>query len=336
MKIYYLKNKIVFKNRNIKMLSVKYISNHLNKIEYDDVKTKINNSKYEKLQEFEIKKNIELPKNILENKEEKIIILNKDYESLPCSFESYFDNKYCIYNIKNKNKSNIFTFFSSLFIIGDEEYILFNQDEKLNCIKSFIKKMDDNLFIENHYEKFGYTKNKYFNKEKILNVLKEAFHFRVNEYFNLLIQHVANYLGVHIFIFEIKNNKIESKLLFQCNKYTFKEDSEKDKLNYYLPNFFMIKEEDIYYPILKRNITKTNYLNQDELKNQPIFEKIKSFSIQLYSNSQKNTIQYNKMKLDELQQFALKNNILTTKISEKTGKEIKKKKDELIEDLKNA
>ena len=316
------------------MLSVKYISNYLNKNEYEDIQKKIDNDVYMRLQQFEKKKDILLPIGEVNVKEEKIS-LNKDYESLPESFQPYFDDKYCLFKIKNKNKSNIFTFFSSLFIIGDEEYILFNQEDKINCIKSFIKKMDDALFIENHYENFGYHKNKYFNKEKILNVLKEGFQFRVNEYFGLLIQHVANYLGIHIYIFELRNNKIEDYLLYRSNKYQFKEEEEKDKINYYLPSYFIMKEDNMYYPIVKKSENKINFLGYDELKEQSIFEKLKKFNIQLYSIQKKNTHQFDKMKLSELVELALKENISITKISEKTGKEIKKKKDELIEELKN-
>ena len=323
------------------MLSVKYISNYLNKNEYENSQKRIDIDVYKKLQEFETKKDIKFPEYDSENKQEKIVektivetILSKDYESLPESFEKYFNNHYCLFKIKNRNKSNIFTFFSSLFIIGNEEYILFNYDEKLTCIKSFIKKMDDALFTENHYEKFGYHKNKYFNKEKILHVLKEAFQCRVNEYFGLLLQHVSNFLGVNMYIFELKNNEIVSKLSYLSNKYNFKEENEKKNINYYLPSYFIIKEDDMYYPILKKSDTNINYLIHDEIKDQRIFKILEKFDIQLYSVQKTNNHQFDKMKLDELREYALKENILITKISEKTGKEIKKKKDELIEDLK--
>ena len=323
------------------MLSVKYISNYLNKNEYEQIGNNIDNNIYKKLQEFEKKKDSILPISEISDEEdekseknEEIIILNKDYESLHESFQNYFDNKFCLFKIKSKNKSNIFTFFNSLFIIGDEEFLLFNYQEKLTCIKTFIKKMDDDLFTENHYENFGYHKNKYFNKEKILNVLKEAFQFKINEYFNLLIQHVSNYLGVNIYIFETTVDKIVSKYVYLSNKYEFNEEDRKQNTNNYLPSYFIIKNDDMYYPILKKTESNINYLKYEEIIEQSIYKNIGSFQIQLQSNTKKTNHKFDKMKLVELVEFAIKEDISIYKISEKTGKEIKKKKDELIEDLK--
>ena len=339
------------------MLSVNYISEFLNKEQKD-----IQEDVFLKLKVFEKKENINLNDVLKKNKEEvntsvceetnKKSINNgnssnkddtltystkKNYISLYDSFDNYLDHNYGFLKTTScKSNNNIFTFFSSLFMIGNEEYQLFDYQEKLSLVKKCIKKIDDELFLENHYEKYEYNKNKYFNKEKILNVLKEAFQLRTDDYFNLMIQHIANYLGVNIFIFEIKNRDIVSKLVYKSNKYKIKNhcDVSQNEFNKYLPHFILIKEDDMYQPIVKINNSSNNYLTYEDDYNQKIFKRLHEFECNLNSLKKSCTIQFHKLKVDELRDYALKEKISITKLSEKTNKEIKKKKDELIEDLK--
>jgi len=43
-------------------------------------------------------------------------------------------------------------------------------------------------------------------------------------------------------------------------------------MNYYLPSYFIMKEDNMYYPIVKKSENKINFLGYDELKEQSIFE----------------------------------------------------------------
>ena len=166
----------------------------------------------------------------------------------------------------------------------------------------------------------------------------------------------------------IINNKIDfdNREFYLCHKYG-------TQFNPYVQSFFLINQDNIYYPLLQNiNKDKQNHaLSYDQI--QPYLNKILTFySISLEEkkneelsinsnknesdneskseienkNESKNTekdviktstyqeSQLLKLKLDELKSIATKHNINLQKISSISGKLIFKKKAELIEDLK--
>ena len=301
------------------MLSVNYIASYLDKNQRN-----INNQDY-RLKEFEInneKKYLVQDKiNILKNEEKKT------YNDLYECFDNYFEREFFGVNKDiNKNKNKIFTFFSCIFSIGDENFYLFKDDEKIKCIKNLIHRMDNDIFSKNYYNIFRYDKNKYFSKEKISTVLKESFNLRVNENFNILIKYLVDYLNINLIIFEVKNQEILNKYKIFSNKLTEEE-------NKYLPYYFIIKEDDNFIPIMIKNKSYKNYVEYNE--NYKIINKLneidnKDFSIIENKNETKNI---KKMKIEELRNYCIENDINIYKTSEKTGKQIKKTKEELYKEL---
>lgn len=303
------------------MLSVNYIANFLEK----DQK-KVKEESYCSLKKFEYNDEYEeLIKNKIDNVNKK---KSDSYINLYSCFETFFEEKsFGINKEKSKNRNNIYTFFSSIFGIGDESYYLMNDEERIVCIKNLIKKLDDDLFVKNLYKEFKYDKNKYFNKEKIMQSLKDSFKMRIDENFDLVKKYVADYLGINIVFFEIKNEKIIDKYIISSNKYT-------DDHNKYLPYYFIIKEDDEYIPIMMKEKENINYIEYGE--KYKIIDLLNDFSqIKISVSNSKNINDYKKMKVDELRIYCNNNNINIHKISEKTGKEIKKTKDELLNDIIN-
>lgn len=313
------------------MLSVNYIANYLDKNQIN-----IDNEKYI-LNNFEI--NCEKKDTI----DKKIRIFNEEkkesYNDLYDCFNIYFEkDMFGMNKIINKNKNKIYTFFSSIFGIGDENYYLMKEDEKIKTIKNLIHKLDNDIFSMNYYNIFRYDKNKYFSKEKISNVLKEAFNLRVNENFNLIIKYLVDYLGINIIIFELKNKEIINNYKINSNKYT-------ENYNKYLPNYFIMVEDDEFKPIMIKDKICKNYIEfEDNYKIIDKIENIKNYmsientptikptTVSTIVNPN-NKINLKKMKIDELRNYCVDNSIDIHKTSEKTGKQIKKTKDELLSEL---
>lgn len=300
------------------MLSVSYIANYLEK----DQKN-IENQKYI-LKDFEVS---ETKKDYIQDKINNFKEDQKEsYLDLYNCFESYLDvDCFGLNKNSNKNKNKIFTFFSAIFGIGDENFYLFNEEEKRTCIKNLIHKMDNDIFSKNLYNKLEYDKNKYISKEKISNVLKSSFNFKYDDYFDIVLKYTADYLGINLIFFEIKDKKIESSYIIHSNKFT-------NKKNEHLPNYLIIKENDEYLPIMIKEKLCKNYLEyEDSDKIRSDFFKIKKMYINVNNSEEEKNLK--KMKIDELREYCINNDINIYKTSEKTGKQIKKTKDELLSEI---
>ena len=315
------------------MLSVNYIANYLTKEQNE-----ISNDKYI-LKKFEMNNENE---TIIK---EKIKLYNDEkknfYINLFDCFEPFFEKDLFGLNSNNNEKMNvnknyIFTFFSSIFGIGDENYYLLSDNEKIKAIKKLIHQLDNDILAKNYYKEFNYDKNKFFSKEKILTALKDAFHLKVNENFYILIKYVVDYLGINLVLFELKNKEIINYFKIISKKYT-------NSYNKYLPHYFIIREEDEFKPIMIKNKLYKNYVtSEDTYKIVEELDSIKISKMCITNNTQNNTqnnisneelVKIKKMKIDELRDYCISKNINILKKSEKTNKEIKKTKDELFNEL---
>lgn len=301
------------------MLSTNYIATFLDKNQ-----KKIKNKNYVFLKDFEYKKEYE------EKIKSKISIFkNESKESYKDIYESmteYFESEYFGFlKESNKNKNIIYSFFSSILTIGDENYLLMKEDEKLKSIKNIIHIMDNDLLNKNYYNELKYDKNKFFSKEKILTNLKESFNLRFDENFILTQKYVCDYLGINIVIFELKNKEIIDKYIIYSNKYT-------DNNNIYLPYYYIVVENNEYIPIMIKNKDFINYsLNDDKYKIINMLSKFKTHKIS--ENLSEDYTKIKKMNIEDLRKYCIENDINIYKKSEKTGKEIKKKKDELLNEI---
>jgi hypothetical protein len=141
------------------------------------------------------------------------------------------------------------------------------------------------------------------------------------------MKYVVDYLGIHLIIFEVKNQEIINKFKFISNKYN-------DIYNKYLPHYFIIRENDEFKPIMIKNKTYINYIliEEDNYKINELLDKIPLSKICIQTEN-KELNELKKMKIDELRNYCIENDINILKKSEKTNKEIKKTKDELLRDL---
>lgn len=300
------------------MLSVNYISNFLS-----EKQTAIDCNFYNKIKDFEI------------NKEFKKINFENKYEcNLPVSFDIlfnksvknfYYDNK--IY----KNKSPIFSFLNSIFLIGDKKFHLNDMNEKEKIIKEFLKNMDNDLFQKDLYAKFNYTKNRKFNKGDIQMVLKNGYLFKHCDKFHLLKEYIADYLGINIYILKVFNGIID----FNHNESYLTQYYGK-KNNKYVPHFILLFENEIYKPIIQHDnhISILTYEKYDDIiDNIWNYFKIPDVNISDDQNRKYTNEYLNLLKVDDIKKLCEQEGIELKKISDKTNKMINKVKLDLINDL---
>jgi len=271
-------------------------------------------------------------------------------KSLPETFKIIFNNEIDKYYIENKisrnykNKTSIFTFINSLFMIIYEQYILYTDSEKESNIKSFLKKISDELFKKELYQKFAYNVNRKMNKSNLQEILAKSFTFKYDEsLFPILQQYIADYFGVNIFVLCLVNNNIDF-----INSYYILSSYYKIKTNPLLPTFILVKDNDIFKPLLYSNDDNIDSLCFLYSKNKNIIENLWKYfkldeielCIEELKDDNNDEIVNNldlsklkKLKVDELKEICIKYEISLTKISDKTSKMINKTKTELIEDI---
>lgn len=239
------------------------------------------------------------------------------------------------YKYENNNENN--TLIMSLLGICNSEYLLYSNNEKKEIIKELINKMYDELDEKQYHKKFGYSRKKIFKKS----LMKELL---VNNNINIddvnnnsLKQYLADYFGVNIiiFIFDNNNNYIGSNY-YKYNQYINDTPS--------VMNILIEKSNNIYHPILKNSNT-INILTLSEHKS--LLKKIKKFIPELIlehmeeedNESEEESYELNdkkslmKLKLDKIKIIAKENDIQLKKLSEKTGKLINLKKEEIVDDI---
>ena len=325
---------------------------------------------YDSIPKFELKKDA---MKILENIDSKIIepiykektinnelVSNNDFnkkiyiKSLPETFKIIFNNDIDKYYIENKtsrnykNKTSIFTFINSLFMIIYPQYILYTDSEKESNIKSFLKKISDELFQKELYQKFGYNVNRRMNKSNLQEILGKSFTFKYDEgLFPLLQQYIVDYFGINIFVLCLVNNNIDF-----INSYYILSSYYKIKTNPLLPTFILVKDNDIFKPLMNSNDDNIDTLCFLYNKNKDIIENLwkyfkldeieicieelqddKDGSEETFSNLDLSKLK--KLKVDELKEICIKYEISLTKISDKTSKMINKTKTELIDDIED-
>ncbi len=326
---------------------------------------KINN--IDSISKFELKKDaMKILESIESNYKEKTIsndeIINNNssfttnrniiIKSLPESFEIIFNNNIDKYYIENKvsrnykNKTSIFTFINSLFMIIYGQYILYTDNEKEANIKSFLKKISDELFEQELYQKFGYNVNRKMNKSNLQEILAKSFTFKYDEgLFPLLQQYIVDYFGINIFVLCLVNNNIDF-----INSYYILASHYKIKTNPLLPTFILVKDNDIFKPLManddeedcqyfiyskNKNIVENlwKYFKLDEIE--ICIEELKDNKEDIIEETVNNLdlAKLKKLKVDELKEICIKYEISLTKLSDKTSKMINKTKAELIDDI---
>ena len=312
---------------------------------------------YDSIPKFELKKDsVKILENIESKHIEPIYKENNDdfnkrffTKSLPETFKIIFNNEIDKYYIENKisrnykNKTSIFTFINSLFMIIYSQYILYTDSEKESNIKSFLKKISDELFQKELYQKFGYNVNRKMNKSNLQEILAKSFTFKYDEgLFPLLQQYIVDYFGINIFVLCLVNNNIDF-----INSYYILSSYFKIKTNPLLPTFILVKDNDIFKPLIDSNYDTLCFLyskNKNIIENLWKYFKLDEIEICIEElkedkNGMEETFnnldlsKLKKLKVDELKEICIKYQISLTKMSDKTSKMINKTKTELIDDI---
>ncbi len=290
-----------------------------------------------------------------------------EYKPLDTSLEVFFGNKMNDYqwiDYKYRNRNFVYTYFHSFFSIFDDMFIHKSEIEKTTIIKDCLKKMLEELYIEGNYQKYYYHKNRKFKKEWIQTTLNHALllNQKVNiEHFYIIQQYISDYFGVNTFVISLLE---DGNIDFDKNQsYCTKQYG--GIMNPYIPHLFILKKGEIYYPIIGNN-SIDNYLLYRVQKD--ILDKVYSYydlnkmyeimfeknhetepqileetveevgagrerDVQFIDYSTLSITQLRNKKIVELHEMANELHISIYKKSEKTAKDIKKTKDELLQDI---
>ena len=320
------------------MLSVNYIYDFLNKKQQ-----KIESKYYNEIKSFERVNPSNFKESVVNNSISEYSIISKFNKPLQDSFnvlfnksisDFYYDNK--IY----KNKSYIFTLFNSILSIGNESFSLYDPADKETVIKEFIKLIDNDLFNKELYQKFDYSKIHTFNKGDIQEVIKMAYQFKQTDRFDLLKRYVADYLGINLYIISLENDLIN----YSKSEY-YLPSHFGNEINKFLPSIIIILENEIHKPLMNKTIKDgTHILEYSNPNYTHIIDNlwiqlkiIKSLPVKvepiLQTGTKYDLISLMKLKIDNIKELCIENNIPIQKKSDVTMKFINKLKSELISDL---
>jgi len=279
------------------------------------------------------------------------------YEPLCTMFDTIFRNKANEYKmlVKNmKNSSSVFTFMNAVITGMNEIFFMKKEDEKMSFVKDLLKKMHTEVYLEGNYQKFYYHKQRAFKKETMQYTLNKALSLRVEpENFFIIQQYVCDYMGLNLFIFYVTR---EDYIDFEKSKY-FLTKQFGGRMNPYVPTLCMVLKNEVYQPIVHETDANETILryskHKDELEMIWRYMNIYQDMIDIDRENKMEVVQetqgeceegnverkvYTKqelksMKLEDLQNVAKENGIEIEKNSEKTGRKVKKLKNELMEDI---
>ncbi len=280
------------------------------------------------------------------------------YESLCSMFDTIFKSKVNEYKmlVKNvKNSSSVFTFMNAVITGMNEIFYMKKEDEKMTLVKDLLKKMHAEVYLEGNYQKFYYHKQRLFKKETMQYTLNKALSLRVEaENFFIIQQYVCDYLGINLFVFYVTR---EDYIDFEKSKY-FLTKQFGGRVNPYVPSLCLVLKNEVYQPIVHERDENETILRYSKHKDvlemiwrymniyQDMMEVDRENKMGVMEEDVRDEEQDGKverkhytkhelksMKLDELQNVAKENGIEIEKNSEKTGKKVKKLKNELMEDI---
>lgn len=316
------------------MLSVNYISELLN-----NKQQKIDPKYYNALKSFERVHPNEVKPSIVTNSNNTYIA--KYNKQLQDSFNILFNKSISDFYYDNKvykNKSYVFTLFNSILSIGNESFSLYDSSEKEGVVKEFIKMIDNDLFNQELYQKFDYSKIHTFNKGDIQEVIKMAYQFKHTDRFDLLKKYVADYLGINLYIISVENDLIN----YSKSEY-YLPSHFGNEINKFLPSMIIIIENEIHKPLMNKTIESGTHILEYSNKNYThiidnIWTQLKIVKPEPIIIVSQIGVKYNlqelmKLKIDNIKKLCIENDIPIQKKSDATMRLINRLKSELIADL---
>jgi hypothetical protein len=257
-------------------------------------------------------------------------------------------NDYKILTKRTRNRNAVFTFMDSLVSIMNESFWMKNEDDKTHLLRELLKKMHAEVYIDGNYQKFYYHKTRKMKKDQLLLTLSQSIQFRIHDMdtFYMLQQYAVDYFGVNLFIFFVTGTDeidIERSKIFATRQF-------ENHLNPLVPTLCMIWKDEVYYPIVHETDEEKTIFQYSRDKDfmEEIWKRMKIHEMKEFFMEKKEEVEESKsenpvlaftmgeiqkMKLEELQNTCTGMGIPLEKISEKTGKSIKRTKTELIEQI---
>lgn len=278
-------------------------------------------------------------------------------EGKPREIKQYMDlseswiggNDYKILTKRTRNRNAVFTFMDSLVSIMNESFWMKNEDDKTHLLRELLKKMHSEVYIDGNYQKFYYHKTRKMKKDQLLLTLSQSIQFRIHDMdtFYMLQQYAVDYFGVNLFIFFVTGTDeidMEKSKIFTTRQF-------ENRMNPLVPTLCMIWKDEVYYPIVHETDEEKTIFQYSRDKDfmEEIWKRMKIHEMKEFFMEKKEEVEESKksenpvlvftmgeiqkMKLEELQNTCTGMGIPLEKISEKTGKSIKKTKTELIEQI---
>ena len=288
------------------MISIDNLSNYLskeqNEIEEDNIfNIELNSSNKESI----------FNKYLMENRYD---FLNKKIYSIPDKYNKYLNNNFSL--LKDNDKYN--TFVKSILYIIFPNCRHFNKKSKDKFVKDLFNQMANDLEEKKLYNFFNYNKNHKFNRSSLSEKLHNYENIDKDSLFYIK-QYIIDYFNLNVYIFDNDNISV----MKYCNKYDNDDYKDLDKYN---TNIFLIKEDDLYVPVINKNC---NGIFTYTITNN-IIENINKINYKEDLSSKNKKINYKKMKLAELQELAKSKGINVQKEG-KQGKMKNRTIKELIE-----
>lgn len=256
--------------------------------------------------------------------------------------DKFIDSNIELNGVYDRNVMKFDSFFMSLMSLIMDDFLYLDMDVKKNLVVQLRTKIASQLVEKDLYKKFGYDLNSKVSKRRLQQQLMD---FKKNSdlsVYLLLGQFLSDYFQIDIVIFREESKSIKYFIASQFNN----EVGD-------IPFVCIYQSKDNYYIAMKTgdksifkwndgsfNIQTPSRINveiiREEKRKQKEIEEIDDIDVNdSVSVNKLLEKDLRKLKLDDLKKLLIDRNISLIKQSEKTKKDIKKTKQDMIDNLVN-
>lgn len=252
--------------------------------------------------------------------------------------DKFVDSSVELNGIYDKNVMNFDSFFMSVLSVLDDNFLYLDTDVKKNTIIQLRTKMASHLMEKDLYKKFGYDLNSKVSKRRLQQQLMDFKNNSDLSIFSLLGQFISDYFQVDIVVFREESKSVKHFIACEISKgdipYIILYQNKHN-------NFFCLRTGELAIFKWVDSVLKVEMptrVNIDEIRKEKDKKK-EVINIENEEELDEGKISVllerdlKKLKMDDLKKLLDERGISLTKKSEKTQKDIKKTKQDMINDL---
>ena len=254
--------------------------------------------------------------------------------------DKFVESSVEVNGIYDKNVMRMDTFFMSILAVMDDKFLYLDADSKKNLVVQLRTKMASHLVEKDLYKKFGYDLNAKVSKRRLQ---QQLMNFKNNSdvaIYMLLGQFLADYFQLDFVIYREESKSVKYYIASQLNKQSGD-----------IPYIVLYQTKHNNFIVLRTgetgifkwgdnifNLAKPSRLDVDKIRSEKAKQKeVIEISDGKEVDDSKIPVllerDLKKLKLDDLKKLLEERDISLTKKSEKTNKDIKKTKQDMIDDL---